>query len=67
MTGYHGNFFLRSMDLLALPSVSPDNAFAYQLGLDEPVTGNLVCFQAGLLYTTSFGTPLLVYVHMQAG
>ena len=55
MTGYHGHFFIRSMDLLALPSVSPDNAFGYQLTLDEPIQGNLVCFQAGLLYTTSFG------------
>jgi len=55
MTGYHGHFFIRSMDLLALPGVSPDNAYAYQLTLDEPVQGNVVCFQAGLLYTTSFG------------
>ena len=55
MTGYHGHFFIRSMDLLALPGVSPDNAYAYQLTLDEPIQGNVVCFQAGLLYTTSFG------------
>ena len=56
MTGYHGHFFIRSMDLLALPCVSPENSFGYQLALDEPVQGNLVCFQAGLLYTTNFGT-----------
>ena len=43
------------MDLLALPCVSPENSFGYQLALDEPVQGNLVCFQAGLLYTTNFG------------
>ena len=55
MTGYHGHFFIRSMDLLALPSVSPDNSYGYQVALDEPIQGNVACFQAGLLYTTSFG------------
>jgi hypothetical protein len=28
---FHGNFFVRSTDLLALPNVSPDIAFAMQV------------------------------------
>ncbi|OWM81350.1 hypothetical protein CDL15_Pgr007388 [Punica granatum] len=34
-TSYHGNFMLRSTDLLALPSVDCDKAYAMQLSLEE--------------------------------
>ncbi|KAG4928749.1 hypothetical protein JHK85_055235 [Glycine max] len=34
-TTYHGNFMLRSTDLLALPAVDCDKAFAMQLSLEE--------------------------------
>ncbi|RVW18070.1 Protein transport protein Sec24-like [Vitis vinifera] len=34
-TSYHGNFMLRSTDLLALPAVDCDKAFAMQLCLEE--------------------------------
>ncbi len=55
MTGFHGNFFIRSMDLLALPTVSPDNSYAYQMVVEENIVGAVVCFQTALLYTTSYG------------
>jgi protein transport protein SEC24 len=30
---FHGNFFMRSSDLLALPNVSPNNAYTFQLSV----------------------------------
>ncbi|XP_074276585.1 protein transport protein SEC24 A-like isoform X1 [Silene latifolia] len=53
---YHGNFMLRSTDLLALPAVDCDKAFAMQLCLDEALlTTQTVYFQVALLYTASCG------------
>ncbi|KAA3472555.1 protein transport protein Sec24-like [Gossypium australe] len=55
-TSYHGNFMLRSTDLLALPTVDCDKAYAVQLSLEETLlTTQTVYFQAVLLYTTSCG------------
>ncbi|XP_058209270.1 protein transport protein SEC24 A-like isoform X2 [Rhododendron vialii] len=55
-TSYHGNFMLRSTDLLALPAVDCDKAYAMQLGLEEALlTAQTVYFQVALLYTSSSG------------
>ncbi|KAE9618908.1 putative von Willebrand factor, type A, Zinc finger, Sec23/Sec24-type, sec23/Sec24, trunk [Lupinus albus] len=55
-TTYHGNFMLRSTDLLALPAVDCDKAFAMQLSLDEALlTTQTMYFQVALLYTASCG------------
>ncbi|KAI8428453.1 hypothetical protein MSG28_007265 [Choristoneura fumiferana] len=51
---FHGNFFVRSTDLLSLPNVSPDAGFGMQLAIDESLADlQQVCFQAALLYTSS--------------
>lgn len=48
---YHGNFMLRSTDLLALPAADCDKAFAMQLCLEETLlTAPTVYFQVALLY-----------------
>lgn len=52
---FHGNFFIRSSDLLALPTVSPDNSYAFQLTLDENLAVPVACFQTAMLYTASHG------------
>ncbi|KAI8439033.1 hypothetical protein MSG28_012906 [Choristoneura fumiferana] len=53
---FHGNFFVRSTDLLSLPNVSPDAGFGMQLAIDESLADlQQVCFQAALLYTSSKG------------
>ncbi|CAO2825832.1 unnamed protein product [Amaranthus hypochondriacus] len=53
---YHGNFMLRSTDLIALPAVDCDKAFAMQLSLEETLlTTQTVYFQVALLYTASCG------------
>ncbi|GKV43837.1 hypothetical protein SLEP1_g51088 [Rubroshorea leprosula] len=55
-TSYHGNFMLRSTDLLALPAVDCDKAYAVQLTLEETLlTTQTVYFQVALLYTASCG------------
>ncbi|KAL6066051.1 Protein transport protein Sec24B [Balamuthia mandrillaris] len=53
---HYGNFFIRSSDLLALPAVDCDKAFAVQFQLAEAfTTTKYVSIQNALLYTTSFG------------
>ncbi|XP_044473585.1 protein transport protein Sec24-like At3g07100 isoform X2 [Mangifera indica] len=55
-TSYHGNFMLRSTDLLALPAVDCDKAYAMQLSLEETLLSTqTVYFQVALLYTASSG------------
>lgn len=50
-TSYHGNFMLRSTDLVALPAVDCDKAYAMQLCLEETLLTTLtVYFQLALLY-----------------
>jgi len=56
VTEYHGNFFMRGSDLLALPGVDSDKAFAFELRNDDTLlSGPTVTIQAALLYTTSSG------------
>ncbi|XP_017877677.1 protein transport protein Sec24B [Ceratina calcarata] len=53
---FHGNFFVRSTDLLTLPNVNPDAGFGMQISIDENLSDcQSVCFQAALLYTSSKG------------
>jgi len=53
---FHGNFFVRSTDLLSLPNVSPDHSFSMQIDIEDSLTeSNMVAFQGALLYTTTKG------------
>lgn len=53
---FHGNFFVRTTDLLALPNINPDAGFGMQVSIDENLSDmQNVCFQAALLYTSSKG------------
>ncbi|XP_076745967.1 protein transport protein Sec24B isoform X1 [Maylandia zebra] len=53
---FHGNFFVRSTDLLSLANVNPDSAFAVQMSVEDSLAdSSLACFQAALLYTSSKG------------
>lgn len=48
---YHGHFLLRSSDLMALPAVDCDKAFAMQMILEESLlTMQTAYLQAALLY-----------------
>lgn len=56
ITAFHGHFFVRGTDLLALPNVDADKAFTIELGLEtNQLTSTHVALQAALLYTTSSG------------
>ncbi|KAL7753855.1 COPII subunit [Sorochytrium milnesiophthora] len=55
MSGFHGNFFIRSSDLLALPNVNPDNTYAIEVAIEDSIQSSVVCFQTALLHTTSSG------------
>ncbi|CAG9761926.1 unnamed protein product [Ceutorhynchus assimilis] len=53
---FHGNFFVRSTDLLSLPNINPDSAFGMQVAIEETLTDTQqISFQAALLYTSSKG------------
>ncbi|XP_019879213.2 protein transport protein Sec24A [Aethina tumida] len=53
---FHGNFFVRSTDLLSLPNINPDAGFGMQVSIEESLSDvQTVCFQAALLYTSSKG------------
>uniref|UniRef100_V5GQ66 Protein transport protein Sec24A n=1 Tax=Anoplophora glabripennis TaxID=217634 RepID=V5GQ66_ANOGL len=53
---FHGNFFVRSTDLLSLPNINPDAGFGMQVAIEESLSDvQTVCFQAALLYTSSKG------------
>ncbi|XP_060152213.1 protein transport protein Sec24A isoform X1 [Globicephala melas] len=53
---FHGNFFVRSTDLLSLPNVNPDAGYAVQMSVEESLNDTqLVSFQSALLYTSSKG------------
>ena len=62
---FHGNFFVRSTDLLSLPNINPDAGFGLQVSIDENLHEiQNICFQAALLYTSSkgiFGTRIFQY------
>ena len=53
---YHGHFLLRSSDLMALPAVDCDKAFAMQMILEESLlTSQTAYLQAALLYPSALG------------
>ncbi|KAI9623106.1 hypothetical protein KEM48_009726, partial [Puccinia striiformis f. sp. tritici PST-130] len=52
---FHGNFFVRSTDLLALPAVPMDQSYAIELLIEDPISMPFVVFQTGVLHTTSSG------------
>ena len=56
ISAFHGHFFVRSTDLLALPQVDPDKAFAVQVAHEDAVVqGGAAFVQCALLYTASCG------------
>lgn len=62
ISSFNGSFFIRSSDLLALPTVDPDKAFAVQIAHEEQVLdGNSAYIQSALLYTASCGERRIRY------
>ncbi|GAA6015411.1 hypothetical protein JCM10207_008977, partial [Rhodosporidiobolus poonsookiae] len=55
MSAFHGNFFVRSTDLLSLPAVPMDQSYAIEIQIEDPISAPFVVFQTAVLHTTSFG------------
>lgn len=59
MSSFHGNFFVRSTDLLAMPAVPQDTSYAIELQIEETISSPFVVFQTAILHTTCYGTSAL--------
>ena len=60
---FHGNFFVRSTDLLSLPNVNPDMSYAFNMVIEESMKDiGIACVQAALLYTSSSGMYIIYAV-----
>ncbi|KAH9478436.1 Protein transport protein SEC24 [Psilocybe cubensis] len=55
MAAFHGNFFVRSTDLLAMPAVPQDQSYAIEVQIEEAITTPFVVFQTAVLHTTCYG------------
>ncbi|KAF5310619.1 hypothetical protein D9619_007972 [Psilocybe cf. subviscida] len=55
MASFHGNFFVRSTDLLAMPAVPQDQSYAIEVQIEESITTPFVVFQTAVLHTTCYG------------
>lgn len=55
MKAFHGNFFIRSTDLLSLPAVPIDQSYAIEVELEDNITAPFVVMQTAVLHTTCFG------------
>ena len=55
MASFHGNFFVRSTDLLAMPAVPQDQSYAIEVQIEEAITVPFVVFQTAVLHTTCYG------------
>ncbi|OZJ02089.1 hypothetical protein BZG36_04573 [Bifiguratus adelaidae] len=55
LNSFHGNFFVRSTDLAALPNVPRDQNYCVELGMDDNITAKTVCIQSAILGTTCHG------------
>lgn len=55
MSGFHGNFFVRSTDLLAMPAVPTDQSYTIEVAIDDPIQAPFVVLQTGILHSTCTG------------
>lgn len=55
MSSFHGNFFVRSTDLLAMPAVPQDLSYAIEVQIEDTITAPYVVFQTAVLHTTCYG------------
>ncbi|OLY81610.1 Protein transport protein SEC24, partial [Smittium mucronatum] len=55
LTNYYGHFFLRSLDLLALPIVVPNHCYTIEAEIEETLVAPVVYFQSALLHTSANG------------
>eukprot|EP00003_Mantamonas_plastica_P010872 TRINITY_DN2039_c0_g1_i1.p1 TRINITY_DN2039_c0_g1~~TRINITY_DN2039_c0_g1_i1.p1 ORF type:complete len:583 (-),score=192.80 TRINITY_DN2039_c0_g1_i1:14-1762(-) len=60
ISSFHGHFFIRSSDLLSIPTVDCDKTYAVQMTPNESQVNCKTCFiQSALLYTSCNGQRLI--------
>ena len=62
MSSFHGNFFVRSTDLLAMPAVPQDLSYAIEVQIEDTITAPFVVFQTAVLHTTCYGPYLHIHL-----
>ncbi|KAL7422116.1 COPII subunit [Cryptotrichosporon argae] len=55
MSAFHGNFFIRSTDLLGLPTVPEDQNYVIELQIEDDLKAAVVVLQTAVLHTTCYG------------
>ncbi|KAG0695921.1 Sec23/Sec24 trunk domain-containing protein [Suillus ampliporus] len=55
MASFHGNFFVRSTDLLAMPAVPTDQSYTIEVQIEDTLTQPFVVMQTAVLHTTCHG------------
>ncbi|TFK72080.1 CPII coat sec24 protein [Pluteus cervinus] len=55
ISSFHGNFFVQSTDLLAMPAVPQDQSYTLEVQIEETITSPFVVFQTVVMHTTCFG------------
>lgn len=55
MASFHGNFFVRSTDLLAMPAVPQDQSYVIEVQIEDTITRPFVVFQCAVLHTSCYG------------
>ena len=58
MSSFHGNFFVRSTDLLAMPAVPQDLSYAIEVQIEDTITAPFVVFQTAVLHTSCYGNEI---------
>ena len=55
MSVFHGNFFVRSTDLLAMPAVPQDQSYCIEIQIEDTLTQPFVVLQTAVLHSTCTG------------
>ncbi|KLO13344.1 CPII coat sec24 protein, partial [Schizopora paradoxa] len=55
LSSFHGNFFVRSTDLLAMPAVPNDQSYAIEIQIEDTITSPFVLMQTAILHSTCTG------------
>ena len=62
MSSFHGNFFVRSTDLLSMPAVPHDQSYAIEIQIEETITQPFVVLQTAVLHSTCHGQGSSLYL-----
>ncbi len=58
LSAFHGNFFVRSTDLLAFSAVPIDQSYCIEISHEDQLTMPFAILQTGILYTSCYGTSI---------